>query len=243
MAEDAPPGGGGGGEATPGGRTERSPARVAVLASGSGTNFQALLDRFHGDESSPARVVRLVASRPDAGALDRARSAGVATAVLAGDGPEGDALHRELDAAGSDLVVLAGWLRLVPPSVVDAYRGRMINIHPALLPAFGGEGMYGARVHRAVLASGARVTGATVHFVDEEYDAGGIIAQWPVPVKEGDDPESLAARVLEVEHRLLPAAVAALARGEVRLDDDGRARWTRPWFRGERFVTAPPGAG
>jgi folate-dependent phosphoribosylglycinamide formyltransferase PurN len=133
-------------------------------------------------------------------------------------------------------VVLAGWLRLVPEPVVRAYRGRMVNIHPALLPSFGGEGMYGRRVHEAVLRSGARVTGPTVHFVDEAYDEGAIIAQWPVPVREGDDPERLADRVLEREHRILPEVVAALARGEVRLDEEGRARWERPWFPGGRFV-------
>lgn len=213
------------------------PTRVTVMASGSGTNFQALLDRFNLGEDGSARIVRLVASRPDAGALERARAADVGTAVVEEDGPDGRALAAELEAAGSDLVVLAGWLRLVPGPVVRAYRGRMINIHPALLPAFGGEGMYGGRVHRAVLESGVRVTGVTVHFVDEDYDTGRIIAQWPVPVRDGDDPERLASRVLRVEHRLLPATVAALARGEVRRDADGRVRWSRPWFEGDRFVT------
>lgn len=212
------------------------PARVAVLASGSGTNLQALLDRFNLGDDDTARVVRLVASRPDAGALLRAREAGVDTAVVEEDGPDGGALAEALEAAAPDLVVLAGWLRLVPGPVVRAHRGRMINIHPALLPSFGGEGMYGSRVHRAVLESGARVTGVTIHFVDEDYDTGTILAQWPVPVKEGDDPERLAARVLEVEHRVLPAAVAALARGYVRLGAGRRVRWSRPWFDGERFV-------
>ena len=215
-----------------------SPARVAVLASGSGTNFQALLDRFNLGEDDAARVVRLVASRPGIGALERARAADVEAAVIEEAGPGARALGSALEAAGAELVVLAGWLRLVPAPVVRAYRGRMVNIHPALLPAFGGEGMYGARVHRAVLESGVRVTGATVHFVDEDYDTGRIVVQWPVPVREGDDAERLAARVLEVEHRILPAAVAALARGDVRLGDDGEVRWRRPWFEGDRFVTA-----
>ncbi len=219
------------------------PTRVTVLASGSGTNFQALLDRFNLGEDGSARIVRLVASRADAGALVRAREAGVETAVVEEDGPDGRALAAELDAAGSDLVVLAGWLRLVPGPVVRAYRGRMINIHPALLPAFGGEGMYGGRVHRAVLESGVRVTGVTVHFVDEDYDSGRIIAQWPVPVRDGDDPGRLASRVLRVEHRLLPATVAALARGEVRRDADGRVRWSRSWFEGDRFVVEPAPGG
>src|SRR5205807_2164795 len=107
--------------------------------------------------------------------------------------------------------VLAGYLQRIPPAVVARFRLRLINIHPALLPAFGGPGMYGRRVHEAVLASGAPISGATVHYVDEEYDRGPIIAQWPVPVRAGDTPESLAARVLEVEHRLLPRVVLELA--------------------------------
>jgi folate-dependent phosphoribosylglycinamide formyltransferase PurN len=110
-----------------------------------------------------------------------------------------------------DLVVLAGYLKLVPSDVIAHFRGRIINVHPALLPAFGGKGMYGRRVHEAVLASGARESGATVHLVDEAYDRGAILGQARVPVLPGDDPERLAARVLQVEHRLLPAAVLAAA--------------------------------
>ena len=210
-------------------------ARVAVLASGSGTNLQALLNRFE-DGAGTARVVLVVGSSPGVGALERARAAGVETAVVDEPDDEGRRLMDRLEAAGADLVVLAGWLRLVPAPVVRAYRGRMVNIHPALLPSFGGEGMYGRRVHEAVLESGARVTGPTVHFVDEAYDEGAVIAQWPVPVKEGDDPDRLAARVLEREHEILPEVVEALARGDVRLDEEGRARWERPWFPGDRFA-------
>ncbi len=178
-----------------------------MLVSGGGTNLQALLDAL-GD-SPVARVTRVVASRPDAGALERARRAGVPAAVLA---DPADA--RELLAALGDarLAVLAGYVKRVPPAVVARFRWRLINIHPALLPAFGGPGMYGDRVHRAVLASGAAVSGATVHYVDEEYDRGPIVAQWPVPVHAGDTLETLAARVLEVEHRLLPLVVLELAR-------------------------------
>src|SRR5207244_6040575 len=111
----------------------------------------------------------------------------------------------------ANLVFLAGYLKRVPSAAVARFALRMINIHPALLPAFGGPGMYGRRVHERVLASGAAISGATVHYVDEEYDHGPIIAQWPVPVRPGDTPETLAARVLEVEHRLLPLVVTALA--------------------------------
>src|SRR5213076_1806217 len=112
----------------------------------------------------------------------------------------------------AELVVLAGYLKRVPPAAVARFPLRMINIHPALLPAFGGPGMYGRRVHERVLASGAAISGATVHYVDEEYDHGPIIAQWPVPVRAGDTADTLAARVLAVEHRLLPLVVLELAK-------------------------------
>ena len=183
------------------------PVRVAVLVSGGGTNLQALLDNLKN--SPEARVARVISNRPDAGALERARRAGVPTTVLRdpADAAELLAALRE-----GDLVVLAGYLKLVPPPVVSHFRGRMINIHPALLPDFGGPGMYGHHVHEAVLASGAKVSGATVHFVDASFDSGKIIAQEQVPIEPGDTPDSLAARVLEVEHRLLPRVVLDLAR-------------------------------
>ena len=178
-----------------------------MLVSGGGTNLQALLDAFH--DSPIARIARVISNRPHAGALERARRAHVPALVLAK--PDDPA---ELLAALGDvqLVVLAGYLRLVPAPVVMQFRGRMINIHPALLPEFGGPGMYGHRVHEAVLASGATESGATVHFVDEELDRGAIIAQKRVPVKPDDTPEALAARVLRAEHQLLPDVVRDLAR-------------------------------
>ncbi len=169
--------------------------RVAVLVSGGGTNLQSLLDAT-ATPGAPARVTVAISNRADAGALERARRAGVATAVLADHTNAAEVLRAVNDA---DLVVLAGYLKLVPAEVVARFRCRMINIHPALLPAFGGPGFYGRRVHEAVLASGATVSGA-------------IIAQWPVPVHAGDTPDTLAARVLAVEHHLLPAVVLALAR-------------------------------
>ena len=184
----------------------QQPVRVAVLVSGGGTNLQVLLDALH--DSPLARVARVISNRPDAGALDRARSAAIPTIVLR-DPNNPTELHSALGDA--QLVVLAGYLKLVPASVVARFRGRMINIHPALLPDFGGPGMYGHRVHEAVLASGARESGATVHFVDENFDRGAIIAQEKVPVQKGDDAGTLAARVLEAEHRLLPKVVLELA--------------------------------
>jgi len=188
-----------------------TPVRAAVLVSGGGTNLQALLDH-----AAPVAIARVVSSRPDAGALDRARRAGVPTTVLRDPADPAELLGA---LEGADLVVLAGYLKLVPAAAVARFRWRMINIHPALLPAFGGPGMYGPSVHEAVLASGAALSGATVHYVDEQYDRGPIIAQWPVPVRPDDTAASLAERVLAAEHQLLPRVVRALA---------ARGEWTKP---------------
>ncbi len=192
------------------------PVRVAVFASGGGTNLQALLDHLRGPAAEVARVMMVVSDREEAGALDRARRAGVeARVVPVRDRPEPDVTRETLEVlrtAAIDMIALAGYLRLVPAEVVRAFRDRILNIHPALLPAFGGKGMYGRRVHQAVIAAGCRVSGATVHLVDEHYDRGPIVFQWPVPVLAGDSPESLAARVLCVEHRIYPLTVEAMAR-------------------------------
>lgn len=189
--------------------------RVAVLASGGGSNLQALLDHLHEGAGAAARVALLISDRSDAGALQRAARAGIPSRVIQVRHRDEDVVAREtlevLSEEGIGLVALAGYLRLVPAAVVRRYARRMLNVHPALLPAFGGKGMYGSRVHQAVLEAGCRVTGATVHFVDEEFDRGPIVAQWPVPVLPSDTPESLAARVLRVEHRLYPLVLEALA--------------------------------
>jgi phosphoribosylglycinamide formyltransferase 1 len=189
-------------------------ARVAVFASGTGSNLQALLDHLARTDEAEVRLV--VSDRPQAHALERARKAGVPTHVIQVHGRPIAAVTADmidaLEAAAIDLVALAGYLRLVPTDVVRRFAYRVLNIHPALLPAFGGKGMYGARVHQAVLAAGCRISGATVHFVNERYDEGRILAQWPVPVLEGDTPETLGQRVLKVEHELYPAAVEWLAR-------------------------------
>lgn len=183
--------------------------RIAVAISGRGSNLEALLHAL--GPSAPAEVVLVLSNRAEAAGLTLARARGLAAVVLADPDDPGEWL-RPLDGHRIDLVVLAGYLKLVPAPVIRAYRGRMINIHPALLPAFGGRGMYGPRVHEAVLASGAKESGATVHLVDEVYDRGPILAQARVPILPGDTAERLAARVLEAEHRLLPAAVLAAAR-------------------------------
>ncbi|MEJ2312261.1 MAG: phosphoribosylglycinamide formyltransferase [Gemmatimonadales bacterium] len=219
------------------------PLRVGVLASGSGSNLQALLDRFNLGDDASARVVLVIGSGPGIRALERAREAGVRADVLpaaaqsAEEDPESDEafLLRRLDEADIQLVVLAGYLRLIPASVVHAFWGRMINIHPALLPSFGGPGMYGRRVHEAVIDRGCKVSGVTIHFVSEEYDRGPIVAQWPVPVMEDDDSDALAARVLRVEHRLLPAVVSGIARGRLHLSSDARAEWKLPLHGAETF--------
>jgi phosphoribosylglycinamide formyltransferase-1 len=182
--------------------------RVAVAVSGRGSNLQALL-RALGPEA-PARVVLVLSDRPDAGALERAREYGVPAEVLS-DPADAAQWLTQLERHRTELVVLAGYLKLVPAPVIARFRDRILNVHPALLPAFGGKGMYGHRVHQAVLASGARESGATVHLVDEAYDRGPVLAQVRVPVLPDDTPDRLAARVLEVEHRLLPAAVLAAA--------------------------------
>jgi phosphoribosylglycinamide formyltransferase 1 len=200
-------------------------ARIAVFASGSGTNLQALLDYLALRGADRAGDVVLVASdRPDAGALERARQQGIAAEVLRSNrAPQGcDALEL-LRRHRVDFIALAGYLRLLPKELLAEYPSRIVNIHPALLPSFGGPGMYGERVHRAVLLSGARVSGATVHYVDEEYDHGAILAQWPVPVLADDTMQSLAQRVLKVEHVLYPRVIDAVASGRWRFNARPRA--------------------
>jgi phosphoribosylglycinamide formyltransferase-1 len=194
--------------------------RVAVLASGGGSNLQAILDhqRALGPTAS-AHVVLVGSDQPEAGVLDRARSAGIA-AVYLDRTARTSGLSAILETHRVELIVLAGYLRLVPSDVVSHYRGRILNVHPALLPRFGGPGMYGHRVHEAVIASGERLTGPTVHFVDERYDEGPVIAQFPIPVDPTDTPESLAQRVLHMEHQLYPRVIEEVAAGRIRLGAD-----------------------
>lgn len=202
-------------------------ARLAVLASGNGSNLQAIHDHLAAlGADAPAELVLVVSDRRNAGALGRARNWNVAAEHL-----PAERLHELgalLAAHQVTLIALAGFLKLVPVDVVRAFRGRMLNVHPALLPLFGGPGMYGAKVHAAVLAAKATVSGPTVHFVDEEYDRGAIIAQWPVPVRPDDTADSLAARVLAAEHELYPRCVSAVASGALHLDAEGRVRGTPP---------------
>ncbi|MCC6318582.1 MAG: phosphoribosylglycinamide formyltransferase [Gemmatimonadaceae bacterium] len=202
-------------------------ARIAVLASGGGSNLQAILDHFAAlADRAPGRVVLVASDRPNALALERGRRAG-ATAIALNEAARTAGLRDLLEAHAITHVALAGYLRQVPADVTTAWHGRMLNVHPALLPAFGGKGMYGHRVHEAVVACGVRVTGATVHFVDDQYDHGAVIAQWPVPVFPGDTAATVAVRVLEVEHQLFPPVVAAVAAGRITLDASGRVTGLR----------------
>jgi formyltetrahydrofolate-dependent phosphoribosylglycinamide formyltransferase len=184
------------------------PMRIAVCLSGRGSNLGALLDAL--EERPEGKIALVLSNRPDAGGLERARRAGVPAEVFHDATDAGEWITR-LGRREIDLIVLAGYLKLVPRQVVANYQGRIINIHPALLPKFGGRGMYGRHVHAAVLASGDSETGVTVHLVDEEYDRGGVLAQVRVPVKRDDTPETLAARVLAVEHSLLPRVILEAA--------------------------------
>lgn len=195
--------------------------RIGVLASGSGTNLQAIIDFLSAKGAAAAGTVAVVASNRDAAAaLQRAREAGIPAETFdASD--DGASLTAILERHSVDLVALAGYLKRIPSSVVKAYRGRIINVHPGLLPEFGGAGMYGERVHAAVIASGATTTGVTVHMVDDEFDRGPVIAQWRLPVLEKDTAASLAARVLAAEHVIYPRVVemvAALATSNLSAD-------------------------
>jgi formyltetrahydrofolate-dependent phosphoribosylglycinamide formyltransferase len=199
--------------------------RIAVLLSGNGTSLENLFEQIDAGRV-PAEVVVVVSSKPDAYGLERARRRGVpAVAVPRREHVDADrfndALHAVLEQYDVDLVALLGFLSLF--QLRGRYTGRAINVHPALIPAFSGHGFYGRRVYDAVLESGVKVTGATVHFTDDEYDHGPIILQEAVPVLEDDTPERLAERVTAAERRLVPEAIRLIAEGRVEIED-GRCR-------------------
>jgi phosphoribosylglycinamide formyltransferase-1 len=189
--------------------------RVAVFVSGSGTNLQSLIDNC-ADELFPAEIVCVVSSKMKAYGLERARQHSIAAHCLRQKDFDNDELFGQamldlLHKHRIEMICLAGYLKLIPGRVVEKFRGRILNIHPALLPRFGGDGMYGMRVHEAVIASGETESGPTVHLVDEIYDNGDIVMQAKVPVMPDDTPESLQKRVLEAEHELYPLALKQLA--------------------------------
>ena len=166
---------------------------ISVLVSGGGTNLQALIDKVESGELAGAEIVQVISSREGVFALERAAKAGIKGKVI----KDTDGLLEALAEENTDLVVLAGYMKVLEPPVIDAYRGRIINIHPSLIPKYCGKGFYGKRVHQAVLDGGETVSGATVHFVDEGVDTGEIILQREVRVEPGDTAETLAARVLK----------------------------------------------
>ena len=193
---------------------------VALLVSGEGTTLDALAEEIAGGHL-PVRVALVVADRPHAPAVEKARRRGLPTSVVPfrGEEPErwSDRVTQLLRDAGTELVVLAGFLAVLPPSFVGAWPGRILNLHPSLLPLHGGPGMYGIEVQRAVLASGARETGATVHVVTSELDRGPIVAQAKVAVLPGDTPESLRDRLRPVERALLFGVLRRIAEGALPL--------------------------
>jgi phosphoribosylglycinamide formyltransferase-1 len=200
---------------------QRAPLKVAVLISGRGSNLQALIDAFGPQAAgSPARIVLVLSNRPEALGLERAAKAGLKTEIVdhrafANREDFDVAVDREIRAAGAEFIALAGFMRLLTPQFVTAWRDRMINIHPALLPAFPG-----LDTHARALAAGVRFHGCTVHFVRQETDTGPIVAQAAVPVLPGDDASALAARVLRAEHRLYPLALRLIAEGKVRVEGE-----------------------
>ena len=191
---------------------------IAVFGSGKGSNFGAILEALKVGKITGATIRLVLSNNSRAGILDIARvndipAVHVSERQFSDYGEFARGLLRILAEHGVNFIVLAGYMKKVPGEIVAAFRGRILNIHPALLPKFGGEGMYGMRVHEAVIAAGEKESGATVHRVEEEYDRGPIVAQRRVPVYPGDTPESLAARVLRIEHELYPEAIGMIAAG------------------------------
>ena len=200
---------------------------IAIFASGRGSNFQAILSAIDAG-LLPARITVLISDRSDADALDIARAHRIQTSHLSqkmfpSEEALAEAMLNVLSLQRSELIVLAGYLKKIPLQVVRRYRNRIVNIHPALLPLFGGAGMYGHFVHEAVIASGMKVSGATVHIVDEEYDRGPIVMQKTVEIIQEDTPDLLAAKVLKIEHEIYPLALKAFAEGKIKIE--GKKAW------------------
>ena len=197
--------------------------KIAVLVSGGGTNLQAIIDAIADGTITDTQIVTVISNNAGAYALERANAAGIAASCISPKNYESRALFNEalleaVQASGADLIVLAGFLVVIPEQMIRAYRNRIINIHPSLIPSFCGTGYYGLKVHEGVLARGVKVTGATVHFVDEGTDTGPILLQKAVEVRQDDTPQSLQRRVMEeAEWKLLPRAIDLIAHDRVRV--------------------------
>lgn len=194
--------------------------KIAVFVSGRGSNLKAILN--YPDLKNKAEVVAVVSDKIDCKAFELARDFGITTFTIGND--QGKVKHSEitliLKNLNVDLVVLAGYLKLIPDDLINNFENKIINIHPALLPSFGGKGMYGINVHRAVFNSSVKVSGATVHMVDTSYDTGKIIAQKCIDISDVQSPEEIAERVLNIEHQILPEVVLAFAEDRVKFDSD-----------------------
>ena len=198
--------------------------KIAVLVSGGGTNLQAIIDAIADGTITDTQIVTVISNNAGAYALERANAAGIAASCISPKNYESRALFNEalleaVQASGADLIVLAGFLVVIPEQMIRAYRNRIINIHPSLIPSFCGTGYYGLKVHECVLARGVKVTGATVHFVDEGTDTGPILLQKAVEVRQDDTPQSLQRRVMEeAKWKLLPRAIDLIAHDRVRVE-------------------------
>lgn len=199
---------------------------IAVLVSGGGTNLQAIIDSIDNKTVTDTKIAAVISNNPKAYALERAEKAGIKAICIspktfASRDEFNDALIDCLDGLGVDLIVLAGFMVVVPEKMIRKYRNRIINIHPSLIPSFCGTGFYGLRVHEAALARGVKISGATVHFVDEGTDTGPIILQKPVEVKVDDTPETLQRRIMEqAEWKIMPEAIDLIAHGKVKVVDN-----------------------
>ncbi len=197
---------------------------IAVFASGRGSNFRAVLEKIRSGEIPNTKIAVVISNSSAAGALEIARSHSIPAihcnrAQYESDEEFTAQLRSLLSEYGVNFIILAGYMKMMPQEIVRQFRHRILNVHPALLPSFGGKGMYGHYVHEAVIAYGAKVSGATVHLVDEEYDHGPVVLQACIAVDENDSPDSLAEKVLKIEHRLLPEAVRLFAEGRILVQD------------------------
>lgn len=194
--------------------------KIAVFVSGRGSNLKAII--LNPDLSDLVKVVAVLSDKSDCGAFQIAEEYGIKTIYTGKDAGKinNDEITRELKTLGCELIVLAGYLKLIPDNLIENFENRIINIHPALLPGFGGKGMYGMNVHKAVFNSSAKVSGATVHLVDKTYDTGKIIAQKCIDISDVNSPEEIAERVLRIEHQILPEVVKAFAENRIYIEEN-----------------------